>query len=58
MSAAVLKSEIEEKVKDLRKQLLQLRFDKAMGKLQNPVQITQVKREIARNLTKLSMSRT
>lgn len=39
---------------NLRKELFNLRFQKATGELQNPKRITQVKKDIARVLTVVS----
>jgi large subunit ribosomal protein L29 len=49
MSAA----ELNEKVVELKKELFNLRFQLATGQLQNTMQITAVKRDIARALTVL-----
>lgn len=43
--------ELDQKEKDLRKELFNLRFQKATGEIQNPMRIRQVKRDIARILT-------
>ncbi len=43
--------ELKEKEKELRKELFNLRFQKATGEIQNPNRIKQVKRDIARILT-------
>jgi large subunit ribosomal protein L29 len=43
--------ELKEKEKELRKELFNLRFQKATGEIQNPNRIKQVKRDIARVLT-------
>ncbi len=41
-------SELELKLKDLKEELFNLRFQLAINKLENPMQITKVKRDIAR----------
>ena len=41
-------SEIVEKIKDFRKESLNLRFQKSSGQLENTVRISNVKKEIAR----------
>ncbi len=41
-------SELEIKLKDLKEELFNLRFQLAINKLENPMQITKVKRDIAR----------
>lgn len=43
--------ELNQKEKELRKELFNLRFQKATGEIQNPMRIRQVKRDIARILT-------
>ncbi|MCS7233619.1 MAG: 50S ribosomal protein L29 [Synergistetes bacterium] len=40
--------ELKEKYKELKKELFNLRFQKAVGQLGNPMRIRQVKRDIAR----------
>ncbi len=40
--------ELMEKYKELKKELFNLRFQKAVGQLGNPMRIKQVKRDIAR----------
>lgn len=40
--------ELREKYKELKKELFNLRFQKAVGQLGNPMRIRQVKRDIAR----------
>ena len=51
---AVMTSEqLVEKVKELKKELFTLRFQLATGQLQNTMQITSVKRDIARAKTVL-----
>ena len=43
--------ELDQKESDLRKELFNLRFQKATGEIVNPRRIIQLKREIARILT-------
>lgn len=43
--------ELKEKLVKLREELFNLRFQKTIHKLENPMRIRQVKREIARILT-------
>lgn len=43
--------ELKEKLSTLRQELFNLRFQKALHKLENPMRIRQVKRDIARILT-------
>ncbi len=43
--------ELKAKEKELRKELLHLRIQKATGDIQNPNRISQLKRDIARILT-------
>ena len=45
--------QLNEKVAELKKELFTLRFQLATGQLSNPVQITNVKRDIARVKTVL-----
>ena len=40
--------ELEEKVKDLKKELFNLRFQFVSGRVENPAKIKQTRREIAR----------
>ena len=47
------KTELEGKVKDLKEELFNLRFQLATGQLQNTMVIKGVKRDIARALTAL-----
>ena len=47
------KDQLTEKVAELKKELFNLRFQLATGQLQNTMQITAVKRDIARALTAL-----
>ena len=48
---AMNKTELESKVNDLKAELFNLRFQLATGQLQNTVEITNVKRDIARAKT-------
>ena len=43
--------ELKEKLSQLREELFNLRFQKTIHKLENPMRIRQVKRDIARILT-------
>ncbi len=43
--------ELETKLKDLRNEFLELRFQHATGTLKNPVRVRHMKRDIARLLT-------
>jgi large subunit ribosomal protein L29 len=43
--------ELKERLAKLREELMNLRFQKAMHRLENPMRIRQVRREIARVLT-------
>lgn len=43
--------ELTKKEEDLRKELFNLRFQKATGEIENPMRIRTVRREIARVLT-------
>ena len=45
---AMSKEPLEQKVKDLKSELFGLRFQLATGQLQNTMQISQLKRDIAR----------
>ncbi len=45
---AMSKEQLEEKVKELKGELFGLRFQLATGQLQNTMQISQLKRDIAR----------
>ena len=45
---AMTKEQLEEKVKELKSQLFSLRFQLATGQLQNTMQISETKRDIAR----------
>ena len=50
------KEQLTEKVAELKKDLFTLRFQLATGQLQNTMQITAVKRDIARAKTVLRLS--
>ena len=43
--------ELKEKLRELREELFNLRFQKSIHQLENPMRIRQVKRDIARVLT-------
>ena len=45
---AMTKDQLEEQVKELKSQLFSLRFQLATGQLQNTMQISETKRDIAR----------
>ena len=45
---AMTQEQLEEKVKELKSQLFSLRFQLATGQLQNTMQISETKRDIAR----------
>ena len=44
-------NELEQKLKDLKQELFNLRFQLAINQLDNPMRITKVKRDIARVYT-------
>ncbi|MEW6067810.1 MAG: 50S ribosomal protein L29 [Nitrospirota bacterium] len=44
-------TELDNKEKDLRKELFNLRFQKATGEIENPMRIRTVKKDIAKVLT-------
>lgn len=44
-------AELEEKLQDYKKELFNLRFQKAVNQLENPKRISEVKKTIARILT-------
>jgi large subunit ribosomal protein L29 len=46
-------AELENRQKELSEQLFKLRFQRATGRIENPMKIRQVKREIARIKTLL-----
>jgi large subunit ribosomal protein L29 len=43
--------DLSEKEKELRKELFNLRFQKTLGQIANPMRISEVRRDIARVLT-------
>jgi len=43
--------DLSEKEKELRKELFNLRFQKALGQIANPMRISEVRHDIARILT-------
>lgn len=45
--------ELQNRERDLREQLFKLRFQRATGRMENPMKIREVKREIARIKTLL-----
>ena len=45
--------ELQHRERDLREQLFKLRFQRATGRMENPMKIREVKREIARIKTLL-----
>ena len=47
-------SELQQKLKDLKEELFNLRFQLAINQLENPMRITAVKRDIARVSTVMS----
>ena len=47
-------AELETREKELSEQLFKLRFQRATGRIENPMKIRQVKREIARIKTLLT----
>lgn len=49
--------QLEEKLKDLKKELFNLRFQHAINQLNNPHQIAEVKHDIARVMTVLNEKR-
>ena len=51
--AAMTPEQLNEKVAELKAELFTLRFQLATGQLQNPKQITETKREVARVKTVL-----
>ena len=44
-------SELRAKEKELRKELMEMRFKKSIGRLDNPAKYRQLKRDLARVLT-------
>ena len=55
---AMTQEQLEEKVKELKAQLFSLRFQLATGQLQNTMQISETKRDIARCKTILRQKET
>ena len=55
---AMSKEQLEEKVKELKSELFGLRFQLATGQLQNTMQISETKRDIARCKTILRQKET
>ena len=53
--SAMTKEQLTDKVKELKSELFNLRFQLATGQLQNTMQITAVKRDIARAKTVLRL---
>ncbi|BAT72214.1 large subunit ribosomal protein L29 [Thermosulfidibacter takaii ABI70S6] len=55
MKAAELRAlsvaELRQKEKEIRKELMELRFQKSIGRLDNPAKYRQLKRDLARVLT-------
>ena len=45
------KDELEKKVKDLKEELFNLRFQHAINQLDNPMRLKSVKKDIARTMT-------
>ena len=52
--SAMTKEQLTDKVKELKSELFNLRFQLATGQLDNVMQITAVKRDIARAMTALT----
>ncbi|MBI4848101.1 MAG: 50S ribosomal protein L29 [Nitrospirae bacterium] len=48
---ALTTDELKQEEKDLRKELFNLRFQKATGEIQNPMRIRHVRKDIAKILT-------
>ena len=48
------KDELEKKIKDLKQELFNLRFQHAINQLDNPMRLKSVKKDIARTMTILS----
>ncbi len=44
-------AELRQKEKELRKELMEMRFQKSIGRLDNPAKYRQLKRDLARVLT-------
>ena len=49
--AAMTAEDLQKKIAELKEELFNLRFQLATGQLENTMQITQVKRDIARAMT-------
>ena len=45
------KEDLEKKIKDLKEELFNLRFQHAINQLDNPIRLSHVKKDIARSLT-------
>ena len=45
------KEELEKKIKDLKEELFNLRFQHAINQLDNPIRLKHVRKDIARSLT-------
>ena len=45
------KNDIEKKIKDLKEELFNLRFQHAINQLDNPIRLKHVKKDIARSMT-------
>jgi len=45
------KEDLEKKIKDLKEELFNLRFQHAINQLDNPIRLNHVKKDIARSLT-------
>jgi large subunit ribosomal protein L29 len=45
------KEEIEKKIKELKEELFNLRFQHAINQLDNPIRLKHVKKDIARSMT-------
>jgi len=45
------KEDLEKKIKDLKEELFNLRFQHAINQLDNPVRLNHVRKDIARSLT-------
>jgi len=45
------KEDLEKKIKDLKEELFNLRFQHAINQLDNPIRLTHVRKDIARSLT-------
>lgn len=47
-------NDLKEKVKELREEIFRLRWQKGLGQLENPARIKNVRKDLARVLTKLN----